>query len=417
MRPTSLSDIIGQEGLVGENGFLSNCLKSDAVISMILYGPSGSGKTTIAEAFAKTLGINYYKLNAVTSNKEEMNQVIREAKLFAPSIIIMDEVHRLNKDRQDLFLPYLEEGDFYFIGATTANPLISINKAIRSRTRLLEVKPLTLSEIVIGLKRAVEAKEGLAGEYNFEDDSLDYIAMLSGGDLRYAYNILESAALSFNKGEIISKLSLSKLNLGANIPADHDEDEHYDTVSAFQKSIRGSEVDAAIYYLAKLLSSNDLEAVIRRLLVTAYEDVGLANPAAVDRCYAATRTALLVGLPEAMIPLSFTVTELALSPKSKSTTLAIYKAMDEVKKRPTHVREYLRYTPVNTDEIDKYPYDRPDLHELIEYLPEGLEKMSFYEPNRNSKYEANLATNYDRLRNQVRETSIRLLKTRFPKKR
>lgn len=416
MRPNKLGDIIGQESLVGENGFLTNCLKSDAVISMILYGPSGSGKTTIAEAFAKTLNINYYKLNAVTSNKEEMTQAIREAKLFSPSIIIMDEVHRLNKDRQDLFLPYLEEGDFYFIGATTANPLISINKAIRSRTRLLEVKPLTPQEIIIGLRRALVSSEGLNDDYQFEDDALEYIAMISGGDLRYAYNILESAALGFNKTDRITKLALSKLNLGSNTLSDLDEDEHYDTVSAFQKSIRGSEVDAAIYYLAKLLSSNDLEAVIRRLLVTAYEDVGLANPPAVDRCYAATRTALLVGLPEAMIPLSFTVTELALSPKSKSTTNAIYKAMDEVKRRPTHVRDYLRYTPVNVEDIDKYPYDRSDLHELIEYLPAGLEKMRFYEPNRESKYEANLAINYDRLKNQLRETSIRLLKTRFPKK-
>lgn len=412
MRPTSLAQVIGQDEIVGERGFLRTLISNESLVSMILFGPAGTGKTTIAEAFCKDYKVNYIKLNAVTSNKEEMQQAIRESRLFDPTIIIMDEVHRLNKDKQDLFLPYLEAGDFYLIGATTANPLLSINKAIRSRTRLLEVKKLRAEEIIVGLRRAVVAPEGLDNSRQFEDSALNYIAKIAGGDLRYAYNILETAALSFLKNHLITEEDVRSLNYFPNALADKDDEEHYDTVSAFQKSIRGSEVDAAIFYLAKLLVSRDLEGTIRRLLITAYEDVGLANPAAVDRCYNACQVALGAGLPEAMIPLAFTVVDLALSPKSKSACLAIENAMAVVENRPTSVRDYLRLTPVSASEEDKYPYDRPDLWELIEYLPENLETAKFYEPNLQSKYESNLFINYDRLIKQARSASLRLLKNK-----
>lgn len=198
MRPTSIDEVIGQEHLVGKNGFLRNCLESDVALSMILYGPSGCGKTTIAEAFAKSMNINFIKLNAVTSNKDEMMQAIKEAKLI-PSIIMVDEVHRLNKDKQDLFLPYLEAGTFIFIGATTSNPILAINKAIRSRTRLLEVLPLKSQEILIGLKKALVSPNGLNNSRSFSDEALNYISKIAGGDLRYGYNILESASLSYTK--------------------------------------------------------------------------------------------------------------------------------------------------------------------------------------------------------------------------
>ena len=184
---------VGQEHLVGKNGFLRNCLESDVALSMILYGPSGCGKTTIAEAFAKSMNINFIKLNAVTSNKDEMMQAIKEAKLI-PSIIMVDEVHRLNKDKQDLFLPYLEAGTFIFIGATTSNPILAINKAIRSRIRLLEVLPLKPQEILIGLKKALVSPNGLNNSRSFSDEALNYISKIAGGDLRYGYNILKTSA-------------------------------------------------------------------------------------------------------------------------------------------------------------------------------------------------------------------------------
>lgn len=409
MRPTSIDEVIGQEHLVGKNGFLRNCLESDVALSMILYGPSGCGKTTIAEAFAKSMNINFIKLNAVTSNKDEMMQAIKEAKLI-PSIIMVDEVHRLNKDKQDLFLPYLEAGTFIFIGATTSNPILAINKAIRSRTRLLEVLPLKPQEILIGLKKALVSPNGLNNSRSFSDEALNYISKIAGGDLRYGYNILESASLSYTKNHLITEEDINSLNFSSNTLMDKDEDEHYDTVSALQKSIRGSDVDAAILYLGKMLSSGDLEGTIRRLLITAYEDIGLANPPAVDRCYNACQVALSSGLPEAMIPLGFTVVDLALSPKSKSAALAIENAYSFVKEKPIHVRSYLRYTPVDVDAEDRYPYDRPDIWENIIYMPENMEHLKFYYPERNSKYEQNITQNYDRLKNIYKTNNLKELK-------
>lgn len=409
MRPKSLDKVLGQKHLVGPTGFLTNCLNNSSAINMIFFGPSGSGKTTIAEAFANSMNLNFIKLNATINKKEELMDAINQAK-HIPSIIMMDEVHRLNKDKQDLLLPYLENGLFIFIGATTANPLLSINKAIRSRTRLMEVLPLSKEDIYLGLKNAITDPNGLDNRRQFNDEALKLIAQIAGGDLRYAYNILEAAALSFLKNHLITEEDIKEMNYLPNSHADLNDDEHYDTVSAFQKSIRGSQVDAALLYLAKLLESGDLEGVIRRLLITAYEDVGLAYPSCVDRCYNACQTALMVGLPEAMIPLGFATVELALAPKSKSTTLAIEKAYDYIKNNPIHVKDYLRLTPVNVQDEDKYPYDRPDLWEKIEYMPKGLEGISFYKHLLNSKYEKNIYENYNRLKKLNRSSSLRKLK-------
>lgn len=398
MRPKELSKVLGQKHLVGENGFLTQCVKQDSAINMILFGPSGSGKTTIAEAFASSMKMNFIKLNATINKKEELIQAIEQSKLI-PSIIMMDEVHRLNKDKQDILLPYLESGQFLFIGATTANPLLSINKAIRSRTRLIEIKPLTKEEILQGLLNAVSSCDGLDNKRSYTKEALEYIATIAGGDLRYAYNILEASALSYLKDHTITLEDIKTMNYLPNSHSDLNDDQHYDTVSALQKSIRGSQVDAAILYLAKILESGDLDGAVRRLLVTAYEDVGLASPATVDRCYNAVQTALMVGLPEAMIPLGFTVVDLALAPKSKSACLAIEEASEYVKSNPIYVRDYLKLTPVNVQDDYKYPYDRSDLWEKIEYMPSGMEFKKFYNPALTSKYEANIYSNYERLKN------------------
>lgn len=379
---------------------------------MILFGPPGTGKTTIAIAYAKSMGIHFEVLNAVTTSKKEMEGAIGNATLFGHAIIIMDEVHRLDKTKQDLLLPYVEDGTFYLIGATTANPYIAINRAIRSRTRLIEVKVLSEPEVVEGLKRALISPKGLNGKIKVSEEGLNYIAKLAGGDLRFALNMLEEASIQFDQEKEISKDDLATIERVPNLAMDQDEEEHYDSVSALQKSIRGSDVDAAIYYLARLCIAEDLDSISRRLLVTAYEDVGLANPAAVQRCQMAIDAANKVGFPEAIIPLGFTVTELALSPKSKAATLSIEGAMDYAREKPFLVQDYLKLTPVNVKDEDKYPYDRPDLWERIQYLPDFIKTMRFYKESGDSRssYEKALNENYHRLLKQGRSSDLRELK-------
>lgn len=389
MRPDKLDEVLGQKKIIT---FLNNLIKNENLLSMIFFGPPGTGKTTLAKAFANTFNINSIFLNAVLDNKNKMQASFEEAMRFSPSIVIIDEIHRMDKGKQDILLPHLENGDFYLVGCTTANPLISLNPAIRSRCRLLETENLSVEDIEIGLKRAIKSEKGLSGKRTFTEESIKYLANISSGDLRFAYNQLEAIAYSYSSSHTITIEDCKEISPIRNYLSDKDEDEHYDTVSAFQKSIRGSEVDAAIYYLAKLLKGGDLDGVIRRLLVTAYEDIGLANPSAVDRCYNACMVAREVGLPEAMIPLSFTVSELTLSPKSKSTTLAIESAFDSIDDRPLRVKDYLRYMRANVKEEDSYPYNEWATLEYLEYLPDELVGTKFYkyDKDRTGKYETNL---------------------------
>ncbi len=409
VRPHTLDDIIGQKHLVGEDGFLRHLVESNTLVSMIFYGPPGSGKTTLAEAFSRSMDAHLIKLNAVTSNKKEMEAAIEESRLFPHPIIIMDEVHRLSKDKQDLLLPFIESGTIYLIGATTANPYIAINPAIRSRCHLLEVKPLTQKEIIEGIHRVIELPNGLNHMYTFSDEAVSTIARLASGDMRFAMNLVEVATLGSKKIHI-EKSDIDAITKIPNYLMDQDENGHYDAVSALQKSIRGSDVDAALYYLARLCAAGDLESIERRLLVTAYEDIGLANPQAVTRCATALESARKVGFPEAVIPLGFTVCDLALSPKSKVACNAIHKAMDVATSSPLDVMDYLKLTPVNVQEEDKYPYDRPDIWEKIQYLPELIKNMQFYEPSDHSSYERALNENYRRLKKQGRSKDLRRLK-------
>lgn len=409
VRPHTLDDIIGQKHLVGEDGFLRHLMESNTLVSMIFYGPPGSGKTTLAEAFSRSMDAHLIKLNAVTSNKKEMEAAIEESRLFPHPIIIMDEVHRLSKDKQDLLLPFIESGTIYLIGATTANPYIAINPAIRSRCHLLEVKPLTQKEIIEGIHRVIELPNGLNNMYTFSDEAVATIARLASGDMRFAMNLVEVATLGSKKMHI-EKSDIDAITKIPNYLMDQDENGHYDAVSALQKSIRGSDVDAALYYLTRLCAAGDLESIERRLLVTAYEDIGLANPQAVTRCATALESARKVGFPEAVIPLGFTVCDLALSPKSKVACNAIHKAMDVATSSPLDVMDYLKLTPVNVQEEDKYPYDRPDIWEKIQYLPELIKNMQFYEPSDHSSYERALNENYRRLKKQGRSKDLRRLK-------
>lgn len=411
IRPNSIEEIIGQEHLIGKNSILYNSIKEKIPLSFILYGTPGTGKTTIAIAYASSIHLPYISLNAVTSNKKDLEDAINLAKKNPPYILIIDEVHRINKDKQDILLPFIEDGTIYLIGATTANPYISINKAIRSRTHLLEVKKLSYDEIVLGLKNAISNPKGLNNSIKVDDEILTYIAKSSNGDFRFALNYLEIISLSF-KNEEITLDKVKSIVKVSNIQLDKNEDDHYNAVSALQKSIRGSDVNASLYYLARLCAANDLDSIARRLLVTAYEDIGLANPNLCMRTKIAIDSAKEVGFPEAVIPLGDVVIELALSPKSKAGANSIHYAMDLVQSNPLDVLDYLKLTPVNTLDIDKYPYDRPDLWVKMQYLPELIKNIKIYQPSFNSQYEKVLNENYKKLLEVNRSSNLKELKSK-----
>ena len=411
IRPNSIEEIIGQEHLIGKNSILYNSIKEKIPLSFILYGTPGTGKTTIAIAYASSIHLPYISLNAVTSNKKDLEDAINLAKKNPPYILIIDEVHRINKDKQDILLPFIEDGTIYLIGATTANPYISINKAIRSRTHLLEVKKLSYDEIVLGLKNAISNPNGLNNSIKVDDEILTYIAKSSNGDFRFALNYLEIISLSF-KNEEITLDKVKSIVKVSNIQLDKNEDDHYNAVSALQKSIRGSDVNASLYYLARLCAANDLDSIARRLLVTAYEDIGLANPNLCVRTKIAIDSAKEVGFPEAVIPLGDVVIELALSPKSKAGANSIHYAMDLVQSNPLDVLDYLKLTPVNTLDIDKYPYNRPDLWVKMQYLPELIKNIKIYQPSFNSQYEKVLNENYKKLLEVNRSSNLRELKSK-----
>ena len=409
LRPETLDEFIGLDYLLSCNTFLKNCVKNKSLLSMIFYGAPGSGKTTLAIILANEVKERYRILNATTNNKKDLDIVFEEAKMYGHLIVIIDEVHRLNKDKQDLLLSYVENGLITLIGMTTANPFHSINPAIRSRCHLIEFK-VSNKEVIKGvLLNALKSEKGLNNKYTYDEEVIEKISNLSNGDIRYALNALEILSLSSENNHI----SIDDLKANIRVPQymiDKDEDGHYNAVSALQKSIRGSDVNAALYYLARLIAANDLDSIERRLPIIAYEDIGLANPQAVDRVFNAIEVAKKVGFPEAMIPLGFVVVDLALSPKSKNSYYAIHNAMDEVTKYPLPIPKYLEYTPVGLKEEEKYPYDRPDIWNKIQYLPEQIKNKKFLEGTPNSNYEKALYDNYEKLKQIKRSSKLSELK-------
>jgi putative ATPase len=378
-RPNKLSDVVGQTHLIGENKILSNLVKNKKLFSMILYGKPGIGKTSIANAIVEELQIRHRFLNATINTKADFEVVVQEAKMYGEMVVIMDEIHRLNKDKQDLLLPYLESGLIILIGMTTSNPYHIINPAIRSRCQIFELHELTEKDIIKLLNKAKKELDGI----KIDNESIRYIANLSSGDVRSALNLLEVAYYT-TSDHIINIDVIKNINSKPVFFHDKNEDGHYDVLSALQKSIRGSDVDATIHYMARLIEAEDLDSIYRRLSVIAYEDIGLANPGIGPRLDAAINASERVGLPEARIPLSEIAIEMALSPKSNSSIIAIDKALDDIHKGntgnvPNHIKtnskDYL------------YPHNYKNDYVKQQYLPDKIKDIKFYTPkdNKNEK--------------------------------
>ena len=408
LRPESLDDIIGQQHLVGEKGIIRKCLEKGTIFSSIFFGPPGIGKTTLAEVIAKELHKPCRRFNAVTGNKKDLDAIFVEADLSGQLILICDEVHRLNKDKQDLLLPHVEKGNIILIGCTTANPYHSINPAIRSRCHLFELKALSRDDVKQALLKAISNKDGLNDSCTISDDALSLIAEVANGDIRFALNVLELSSFICQNNQIEVEDVKEQCKV-ANQRTFASEDGHYDLLSALQKSIRGSDVNGALYYLALLAQSNDEASISRRLVVIAYEDIGLANPQLVARTLDACKAAEAVGFPEAIIPYGIQIIDLCLSPKSRTGVDAVHRAQALVNSKAYDMPKYLRLTPVGLQDDEKYSYDRYDCFHRIQYLPDEIKNVEFINDFNVNRYEQQLKQVYEQLKSTKRTNNLKQL--------
>lgn len=410
MRPRTIDEIIGQEHLVGKDKIIARMVKAKKLTSMILYGPPGIGKTSIGSAIAGSTNYAFRTLNAVTNNKKDMEIVAAEAKMSGGVILLLDEVHRLDKGKQDFLLPYLENGLITLIGATTSNPYHAINPAIRSRCQIFELKPLLPEEVMQALLNAIQDEERGLGKLNIQmtEEALEHFSKSSNGDVRSSLNALELAVLSSEQdmdGLIHIDLATAEECLQKkSFYHDKNGDGHYDVLSAFQKSIRGSDVNAALHYLGRLIEAGDLISLSRRLLVISYEDVGLANPQVGARTLAAIEAAERLGFPEARIPLANAVIELCLSPKSNSAIIAIDSALSDIRKGdigevPDHLKDahYKGAKELGRGIEYLYPHHYENGWVKQQYLPNRLKNKRYYLPKKTGKFEQALAVVYEKL--------------------
>lgn len=404
MRPKTIDHIIGQQHLVGKGQIIHRMIESKRLSSMILYGPPGIGKTSIASAIAGSTQYAFRTVNAATDGKKDLEAIVEETKLSGTVILLLDEIHRLNKTKQDFLLPHLEKGSIILIGATTENPYLSINPAIRSRTQIFELFPLTPDHIEQAIKQVLNDTTNGLGTYpvDITTKALELLCHATSGDLRSVLNALELAVLSTERNSderiVIDETIIESCLQRKYFSHDKNGDAHYDTISAFQKSIRGSDVNASLHYLARLIEAGDLPSIVRRLLVIAYEDIGLANPNAVQRTFIATQVAEKIGFPEARIPLANAVIELALSPKSNSAISAIDAALIDIRQGksgdiPSHLKDshYQGAKLLNRGTGYLYPHAFENHWVKQQYLPNNLQHVSYYSPVYTGKYEQALA--------------------------
>ena len=424
MRPTTLDEVVGQKHIIEKAKHLYRAIKADQLGSIIFYGPPGTGKTTLAKVIANTTSASFRQINATVAGKKDMEDVVKEAKdalgmYGKKTILFVDEIHRFNKSQQDYLLPYVEDGTLILIGATTENPYFEVNGALLSRSRIFELKALEKEDVKELILRAVRDEKKGMGSYHavIDDEAADFLADVSGGDARAALNAVELGVLTTERDQadglihITLEVAQECIQKRA-VRYDKDGDNHYDTISAFIKSMRGSDPDAAVYYLARMLyAGEDIKFIARRIMICAAEDVGNADPQALTVAVSAAQAVERIGMPEAQIILSQAVLYVATAPKSNSACNAVFEAMDAVKNQrsmpvPAHLQDshYGGSAKLGHGIGYKYAHNYPNHYVKQQYLPDGMEGQVFYHPSENG-YESKIGEHMRFLRESVRDDS------------
>lgn len=400
IRPKAFEDIVGQDHLVGKNGVIRKMIEKNTFFSIILYGAPGCGKTSIANVLKSYFEPNVFEFNASIDNKDKLKDIVNNTLYYENTFVVIDEIHRMKKDTQDFLLPFLESNKITIIGLTTENPYISINPAIRSRCHIYKLNPITPNDIKKLLINTIE-KEGLFKDNPLSDDILDFLSQQCGCEIRTSLNMLESLTLL---DETITLESASSIVGVKALKLDNKKDNYYDILSAFQKSIRGSDVDAALHYLARLIKLEDLEIITRRLTVIAYEDIGLANPSCGPKVIAACDAAKRLGFPEARIPLAAITIDLALSPKSNTAESSIDKALEDLENYASYeIPPHILNREIKGGAVYKYPHDYHDDFIKQQYLPNSLFDRIYYEGKETGKYERALRERNEYLRSILKK--------------
>ena len=418
LRPTTLDEVVGQQHIIGKDKLLYRAIKADKLSSVIFYGPPGTGKTTLAKVIANTTSAEFTQINATVAGKKDMEEVVNKAKELKGmyqkrTILFIDEIHRFNKGQQDYLLPFVEDGTIILIGATTENPYFEVNGALLSRSSIFELRPLSQEEVETLILRAVQDEKKGMGSYHavIEEDALHFLADLAGGDARSALNAVELGILTTPKsedGQIHITLDVASECIQKRVVRyDKTGDNHYDTISAFIKSMRGSDPDAAVYYLAKMLyAGEDIKFIARRIMICASEDVGNADPMALNVAVSAAQAVERIGMPEAQIILSQAVLYVTTAPKSNSACNAVFAAMDNVKKYkttvPVHLQDahYKGSAKLGHGIGYKYAHDYPNHYVKQQYLPDEIRDAVFYEASDNG-YEKTIKAHMKRIRDEA----------------
>ena len=418
LRPTTLDEVVGQQHIIGKDKLLYRAIKADKLSSVIFYGPPGTGKTTLAKVIANTTSAEFTQINATVAGKKDMEEVVNKAKELKGmyqkrTILFIDEIHRFNKGQQDYLLPFVEDGTIILIGATTENPYFEVNGALLSRSSVFELRPLSQEEVETLILRAVQDEKKGMGSYHavIEEDALHFLADLAGGDARSALNAVELGILTTPRSEdgmIHITLDVASECIQKRVVRyDKTGDNHYDTISAFIKSMRGSDPDAAVYYLAKMLyAGDDIKFIARRIMICASEDVGNADPMALNVAVSAAQAVERIGMPEAQIILSQAVLYVATAPKSNSACNAVFAAMDNVKKYkttvPVHLQDahYKGSAKLGHGIGYKYAHDYPNHYVKQQYLPDEIKDAVFYEASDNG-YEQTIKAHMKRIKDEA----------------